>query len=417
MKQILIVEDSSTVTKILKHLVAQHRNINALFADSLESGRLLFQQHKESIFAAIVDLHLPDAPAGETVDFFLAENIPVIVLTADFQEQKREALLNKGIVDYVVKESRFSYNYALRLVDRLARNQHIKILVAEDSKPARRYVCNLLKKHLFQVLEAENGLEALDVLNQHPDIKLLITDYHMPEMDGFSLTRSLRQNVDKSDLVIIGLSADGEGSLSARFIKNGANDFLKKPFNHEEFFCRIIHNIEEMELIEQIRETANRDYLTGVYNDHFFFNKCAELYQQAEKNNSSLALATVGIDRFASIRNDFGFDVAGEALRFVAQELEHAFQRFYLARLDGEIFALALPGLSNEQASTLLNRFREVVASMTIDLQQYEEDSLEVSISAGISNQLQKLPEQQIRQATELLHAAQEAGGNMVMSE
>ena len=130
MKKILIVEDSSTITKILKHLIKQQPNITALFAASLAQGRALYEQHQAEIFAGIIDLNLPDAPNGEMVDYLLHKNLPVIVLTANYQEEKRLELLEKGIVDYVIKESRYSYNYALNLIPRLEKNQTIKILIA-----------------------------------------------------------------------------------------------------------------------------------------------------------------------------------------------------------------------------------------------------------------------------------------------
>ena len=211
MKKILIIEDSSTVTKILKHLTKNRLDINPIFAGTFAEAQRLYLEHKEDLFAAIIDLSLPDAPDGETVDFFLKEKVPSIVLTANYQSQKRQELMDKGVVDYIIKESRYSYNYALNLIGRLAKNQAIKILIAEDSKPTRTFIRLLLKKHLYQVIEAENGIEALDALKANPDIKLLITDYQMPEMDGFELVRSLRHNIDKSDLVIIGLSAKGDG--------------------------------------------------------------------------------------------------------------------------------------------------------------------------------------------------------------
>ncbi len=300
MKKILIVEDSTTVTKILKHLIKQRTDIDAFFAASYAESETLYREHQDDIFAAVVDLHLPDAPDGETVDFFLSKGLPVIVLTTNYQEEKREALLQKGIVDYIIKESRYSYNFALNLINRLDKNQNIKVLVAEDSSPTRKFIKQLLQKHLYQVLEAENGLQALDVLKENTDIKLLIADYNMPEMDGFELVRSIRHNIDKSDLVIIGLSADGEDALSAKFIKNGANDFLQKPFRHEELYCRVMHNIEELELIEEIRNIANRDYLTGLYNRRYFNEKGELLHSHAVSSQNPLAVAMLDIDHFSS---------------------------------------------------------------------------------------------------------------------
>jgi PleD family two-component response regulator len=81
-------------------------------------------------------------------------------------------------------------------------------------------------------------MEALALLEEHPDIKIVITDYNMPEMDGFELTSQIRKTHSVGQLSIIGISAHGGSVLSAKFLKKGANDFLIKPFSNEEFFWR-----------------------------------------------------------------------------------------------------------------------------------------------------------------------------------
>jgi len=417
MKKILIVEDSTTVTKILKHIIKQDTGITGIFAETFDEGKALYDQHGDELFAAIVDLHLPDAPTGETVDYFLGKQLPVIVLTANYQEEKRDELLKKGIVDYILKESRYSYNYALKLINRLDKNQRIKVLVAEDSKPARKLIKQLLERHLYQVLEAENGLEALDILKDNVDTKMLITDYHMPEMDGFDLVRAIRQNIDQTDLVIIGLSGDGHGTLSAKFIKNGANDFLAKPFNHEEFHCRIMHNIEELELIEQIRDSANRDFLTGVYNRRYFFEKGNALHQQAVHNETPLSLAMLSIDHFKDITNNYGQESSDKVLQFLAYELQHGLSRFIIARHDGEKFCILLPGLKNDQACALLDKLRGMVATMSIDLENEDDDVVHISMSVGISSSLGSNFDSQLRAADELLRNAKDAGRNIVVGD
>ena len=416
MKKILIVEDSATVTKILRHLVNQQPDLEAYFAGTYAESQALYEEHKDEIFASVVDLNLPDAPNGETVDYFLSKELPVIVLTGNYKDETREALLEKGIVDYIIKESRYSYNYVFKLLDRLERNQNIKILIAEDSKPTRSFIKALLEKHLYQVLEATNGLEALDVLKANPDVKLLITDYHMPEMDGFELVKAIRHNVDKSDLVIIGLSGEGKGSLSAKFIKNGANDFLPKPFYHEEFYCRIIHNIESLEHIEKIRDNANRDYLTGLHNRRFFHEQGDKLYQQAKQSGKPLAAAVIDIDHFKKINDVYGHTGGDAILTYFAQELAHTFERFSVARLGGEEFAVLLPGLNNEQAVTLLDRFRSIVASLSIPVDHEDVDTT-ITISTGVTNYLHETLDQQIDYADQLLYHAKNAGRNIVVGD
>ncbi|WP_339669231.1 diguanylate cyclase [Dasania marina] len=416
MKKILIVEDSTTVTKILRHLVNQQPDIEAFFAGSLAESEEVYQAHKDEIFAAVVDLNLPDAPDGESVDHFLAKKIPVIVLSANYKEETRSALLDKGIVDYVIKESRYSYNYVFKLVRRLDKNQHIKVLVVEDSRPTRAFIRLLLQRHLYQVLEATNGLEALDVLKDNTDIKMLITDYHMPEMDGFALVKALRQNVDKSDLIIIGLSGEGESSLSAKFIKNGANDFLQKPFFHEEFHCRIMHNIENLELLESIQDAANRDYLTNLHNRRYFYSKGEAQYQLAVKNGSPIAVAIFDIDKFKKINDNYGHKIGDQVLRFLADEIRHNLLHFLVARMGGEQFCAIFPNLKNEQAMTLMDRLRSIVSDTSIPI-DHEDQDIDITISVGVTNYVHDSLEQQINYASELLSHAKEAGRNIVVGD
>ena len=77
-------------------------------------------------------------------------------------------------------------------------------------------------------------------MEEDSDIRMLITDYNMPLVNGYELVRMLRYNARFQDLVIIGLSAEGDNALSAKFIKAGANDFLKKPFYHEDVTWQIL---------------------------------------------------------------------------------------------------------------------------------------------------------------------------------
>ena len=268
--KVLIVEDSAVILKILKHLAKQSLELEPLFASTMAEAQDLYEKHKDELFAGIIDLALPDAPNGELVDFLLAEGFPVIVLTGSYKEERRAVLVKQGVVDYVVKESRYSYRYAINMVNRLYKNQQIQVLVVEDSKQYRKHIVRLLMAHKYQVLEAVNGIEAMDQLKQHPNIKMVITDYNMPEMDGFELVQAIRLKYEKSDMIIIGLSGEDGGLLSIKFIKNGADDFLNKPFQQEEFYCRITNNIESLEQLHKIQELANRDYLTSLYNRRYF---------------------------------------------------------------------------------------------------------------------------------------------------
>jgi len=414
MKTVLVVEDSAIVMKVLRHVFARSTEINPIYAENFAHARALVENAEQRIFAALIDLSLPDAPNGEVVDYTLGLKIPTVVLTGTFDESRRESLLAKGIVDYVTKEGRFSYEYALNVLHRLSRNQSIKVLVVDDSSTSRKFVASLLQLQLYQVVEAADGVEAVKALLANPDIKVLITDYHMPRMDGFELVKTIRGKYEKSDLIIIGISSEGEGGLSAKFIKNGANDFLRKPFNHEEFFCRISHNVEFLELIERMRDAANRDDLTGCYNRKYFFDQGGVFHARAVQNESPLSVAVLYLDDFVSINQKYGHDIGNYLMQRTADVLNAAFDRFVLARAGGQEFFVLMPGLSNERALAFVERVRQVVG---VNEQTLGDERVALGFSAGVTSVLGESIDDMVVGAGNCLQRAREAGGDLVFGD
>ena len=103
-----------------------------------------------------------------------------------------------------------------------------KILVADDEQLIRRLVCDFLKKEGYETLEAEDGAQAIEVYNQNPDIKLIILDIMMPEIDGWEVCRRIRK---KSDVPIILLTARSQEFDELVGFEAGADDYVTKPFS------------------------------------------------------------------------------------------------------------------------------------------------------------------------------------------
>ena len=412
--KILIVEDSQLVAKVLLHIARQELDFEIKLATSFAEAKKIYEEISEEIFAALVDLNLPDAKEGEFVDYMLERKVPTIVLTGNVQPKIRETLLKKGIVDYVNKEGRYSYQYAVRMINRIKKNESIKVLVVEDSKVMRKQIVRLLNTHHFQVYEAEDGVEAIKVFLENSDIRILITDYNMPRMDGFELVKNLRHKYERFNLAILGLSAEGQGSLSAKFIKSGANDFLTKPFNPEEFYCRINQSLESIEFIEFIRDAAKRDYLTNVYSRRHFFEKGEELWRDANHNSSPLAVAIINIDNFKDVNEKYGHANSDEILKKAAQLLEASLGRFILARSSGKEFYALLPGLDNVKAVMLLDKVRSLLAK---ELFSVLDESTNLTCSIGVSNFMGERLQDQISDAEEYMIRAKQAGKNIVLGE
>ena len=131
MFKILVVEDSQIVRKILNKLVEDNPHFHSvLCSDYAEAKQKL--DSGEEFLAAIVDLNLPDAPRGEIVELMLSHDVPTAVLTGNFDETLRTSLIDKGVLDYITKESRYSYMQVIKLIDRLRKNLTTKVLVVDD---------------------------------------------------------------------------------------------------------------------------------------------------------------------------------------------------------------------------------------------------------------------------------------------
>lgn len=414
MLKIIVVEDSSMVTKVVRHVMNNNPNIDAHYAATMQEAVDLYNVHSGDLFGAVCDLNLPDAPNGEVVDFFLDKGIPSLVLTASYDETKREFLLAKGIVDYVVKEGRYSYEYVAEMVERLGSNCHIKVMVVEDSSSLRKFIAGMLRQHMYQVYEASNGVEALSVFDENPDIKLIISDYQMPEMNGVELVKALRARYEKNDLVIIGLSAEDKGALSARFIKNGANDFLRKPFYHEELQCRVHHCLSELAFKQRMWEAANKDFLTNLNNRRYFFERGRELHLNAMKNGSPLSLALMDIDHFKNVNDSYGHDAGDTVLMEFSRHLSESFGRFLVARTGGEEFCVLLPGVTANQAVQLMDGFRQLIEDAIFDVR---DELIPIRVSIGVTGQMENNLDGQIRMADENLYRAKDAGRNIVIGD
>ena len=250
-RHVLVVEDSRVQAKIISQHIADTTPFPTIVAHSLAEALEVMTAQRNNIFVAILDRNLPDDPEGRIVSLAKSLGVPSVVMTASFSEEVRQLLLEDNVVDYFVKT--MSEMTAMeRLIERLYKNQSVRALVADDSKLFRLRLTSLLKNLNIEALTAEDGRQALDVLAHNPDVRLVITDYNMPHLDGFGLIEELRTTRPKDELAIIGISAEG-GAHTVKFLKVGANDFLVKPVEVEEFTCRVNQQLDMLEILGNYR--------------------------------------------------------------------------------------------------------------------------------------------------------------------
>jgi diguanylate cyclase (GGDEF)-like protein len=410
--RILVVEDNKAVAKLISSRITSELDFITKVAHSYEDAQAILNEN-DLFFIAILDLNLPDAPDGEIVDLVLSREIPSIVLTGTLDDELRKRILSKNVVDYIVKEGMHAIDYVIHLIKRLKNNRKIKALVVDDTATFRHLITRLLELHKFNVITANDGIDALEKIKQHSDIKLILTDYEMPNMNGFELVSELRKDFTKDMMAIIGLSANTSETLSAQFLKKGANDFLSKPFLNEEFYCRVTQNVEIIELIHEIREASIRDYLTGLYNRRYLYEIGNNLHSNAMRDNLAIAVGMVDIDFFKKINDTYGHDVGDLALKHVAGLLTtHVRKTDVVSRCGGEEFCVILTNVDRQRALLVFGKIRKVIEKSTI---QADGKTIKMTISVGVCTSIKKSLESMIKAADEMLYEAKESGRNRVV--
>ncbi|QJB55816.1 diguanylate cyclase [Pseudodesulfovibrio sp. zrk46] len=411
---VLIVEDSKFFASMLSRRIQDELGYKVDWKSTYADAVKIIDCCRDNYLVALLDLNLPDAPNGEIIDYALQKGIPSIVFTGNFDVEQRNKFVTWNLVDYILKDSNASVELLLSTIKRLHKNRSTKVLVVDDSRTLRDSVAMLLRTQLFQVLEAGDGVEALEVLEENPDIKLVLTDYDMPRMDGFDLIRKIRAEHSKNDLAIIGMSASDEEVLSARLIKTGANDFIPKPFHIEEFHVRINHAVEMLNNIELIRDLSYKDPLTRLYNRRYFFENADKFIERSTKSGKSHCVGMLDIDFFKKVNDTYGHDGGDEVLKMVSAIVaEHFSEDAIVSRFGGEEFCVLVSHAPSDNMVGAFDGLRQGVERASI---QYEGQEVKVTISVGICCEPLEL-EAMLKLSDSRLYTAKEGGRNRVVGD
>ena len=117
-----------------------------------------------------------------------------------------------------------------------------KVLVVDDSKLMHKMYEVMLRQ--YPLVYASDGRQALDRLQEHPDIDLVLLDINMPNMNGLEFLAELRSNPERAELPVIIISTEGREEDTARGLEAGATAYIKKPFHSEEIL-EVISRLEK----------------------------------------------------------------------------------------------------------------------------------------------------------------------------
>ena len=259
--------------------------------------------------------------------------------------------------------------------------ENARILVADDEPHIRRILQYLLENEGFEVFLAEDGVQAWEaVKNFQPDLALL--DVMMPGMDGFAVLDEIRSGFETASLPVIMLTAKGESQDKVRGLKGGANDYVVKPFNHDELLLRVGN------LLDVTRREREANPLTGLPG-----NRAIERETLARiGGDRTFGFMYIDIDRFKSFNDFYGYSRGDHAISYLAGVLVSCSRRFgapddFIGHVGGDDFVLitdsehAVP-----LASRIIEEFDEGIAGLH-DPEDYRRGYLEVESRSGTVEQ------------------------------
>ena len=298
----------------------------------------------------------------------------------------------------------------------------MRILIADDS-PLDRSVLRLsLEKWNYEVMEAEDGDRAMEILTQDDAPSMAILDWMMPGFSGPEICRQIRvENCPRYTYILLLTSKDDTGDL-IEGMQSGADDYVVKPVNMHELQVRLragrrIIELQD-ELIatrEELRVQATRDFLTGIWNRGMITEKLNEEINRAARVNGSLGIIMCDIDHFKQINDKHGHPAGDSVLIEVAVRMQETLRAYdSLGRFGGEEFLIVVPDASEDGSAALAERIRSDVAEKPIVTPM---GPVNVTVSLGMvvrmmdqSTSLKAL----VDEADRALYRAKEGGRNRV---
>lgn len=255
-KKVLIVEENEQHAKALSYFLSNF-NIQTEIVNQVNEG--VSALHKPEVNCVILDMGIPDKHAYETLEVVKKtpglENLPIIIFTGKNLSKGEENRI-KQYADSIVVKTAHSYQ---RILDEAGLFLHLveekskeksktpkkfselqdvlvgkTVLVADDDVRNIFSLTKMLEQHQMKVLAATDGKEALKLLNENPEIDVVLMDMMMPELDGYETTTAIRQDIKYRNLPILAVTAKAMMGDREKCIAAGASDYISKPVDMDQ---------------------------------------------------------------------------------------------------------------------------------------------------------------------------------------
>lgn len=189
--------------------------------------------------------------------------------------------------------------------------EKLKILVVDDEQRMRKLVRDFLVKQNFEVMEAGDGEEAVDVFYEHKDIALIILDVMMPKMDGWQVCREIRKY---SKVPIIMLTAKSDEKDELQGFELGVDEYVSKPFSPKILVARVEAILRRTNVLEEGIKEVGGIMLNQAAHEVKIDGRNIELsYKEFELLTYFINNQGVALSRERILNNVWNYDYFGDA--------------------------------------------------------------------------------------------------------
>jgi diguanylate cyclase (GGDEF)-like protein len=287
-----------------------------------------------------------------------------------------------------------------------------KVLVVDDAPDTLEIIQKLLRYEGYDVTVASTGEEGVKkVEEERPDVVLM--DINLPGIDGAEALKQIRMINPHQGVVMLTAFATVENAIYA--LKEGAFDFLKKPFENEHLIHTVNQCLEQYKTLrekenleEEVRRLSITDDLTGLYNHRHFFKTLEAELVRLKRQKTSLSLLMFDLDNFKKYNDLYGHLEGDKVLKTVGEIVKNSIRSNVDSgyRYGGDEFTVLLIGASADRAMTIAERIRTSIEQVK---------SHHITVSIGLTEYRDHFDlEGFVKSADDAMYRAKNGGGNQV---
>ena len=234
----------------------------------------------------------------------------------------------------------------------------IKILIADDDPDIRDILKLTLSEENYEIIEAANGEEALEIIRSKP-LDLALLDYKMPKMDGRQVCSLVKKDLLLQHLPVIMVTGKSEVSDKISGINSGADDYVVKPFEPKELLARI------RMVLRRTQRDLEANPLTRLPGNVAIIN---ELSSRIE-SKKQYVVCYVDLDKFKAYNDKYGFECGDNVIRETARILLEAAKEFgnpedFVGHIGGDDFVVVTtPDISDKICEKIIHDFDKLSPS------------------------------------------------------